>query len=381
MSKRTGLHALKPLAASIGIGLFLMGQAQAATEVSATASYNLGGAGVNVLDSGVSTSSVDVLTFPYDYSGNSAGIHTYGSPGGDFGSRSSGAGNYDVTGLFTLTQSITNTSAVAQHATFNFYITPGLLQNEIRSDLSSNGYYVAAGINFNILRNGASVWNSQAALRTDASGTTYSHSGANILTQSDATTYTIAGGAYSVDLGVINAGQSINLQYTLSTYANGNAPSTGYFTAPSQTVNVPEQTIFHPEHTYEQWVSDGYGGYGGYGDGGYGGYGGYGGGHYESVTVPAYTEVLPAHTVTTPSYTSYGQASGSHASSGDPFSIDWDGSPSSVYDATGNFAKPPTNPFEVKMSAVPEPQAYAMVLGGLTVVGALARRRRDKQQA
>lgn len=389
MSKVICRHTLKPLAASIGLSLLLAGAAQAATQVSATASYTLGGGSTYELAdpaSGTSNGNVDVLSFPNDYLTNSsAGIHTYGGPDGNFGSRSSGYGYYDVTGLFTLTQSVTNTSATAQHAIFNFYITPGLLQNDVRSDLSRNSaYYVAAGIKFDIKRDGSSVWTSGATLRTDAGGTTYTQTGTNIYTQTGATMYDVGGGHYSVDLGVVNAGASISLQYNLSTFANGNAPGYGDYYVPLQTVTVPEQSVFHPEHTYDQWVYDGgYGGYGGYGCeamtlASVGGYGGCGNGHWETITVPASTEVVPAHTVTTGGYTTQGEPSGSHASSGDPFDINWEGRVTDVYDATGNPGKSPANPFNVTM--VPEPEAYAMGVGGLMVVGAaMARRRRHKR--
>jgi hypothetical protein len=360
----------KPVVVSIGLCVWLIGAAQA--QVSATASYSLGGGSVVSLAdpaSGSAATGVDVLAFPSDANGYTAGIHTYGGLDGNFGSRSSGYGYYDVTGLFSITQSITNSTAVAQRARFNFYITPGLLQNDVRSDLSTSGNYVAAGIKFDITRNGASVWNSGASLRTDASGTAYSQTGTNIYTQTDARTYDIGGGHYEADLGVINAGESITLQYKLSTLANGHAPGGGAFTIPAQTFTVPEQTIYHPAQTYTQWVYDG-GEYGGYG------YGGYGGGHLETVTLPASTEVIPEHTVTSASYVAYGEHSGSHASSGDPFDVSWYGQVAPVTDVTGNLVKPLANPFSVTMTAVPEPQAYAMAIGGLAVVGALARRRR-----
>jgi MYXO-CTERM domain-containing protein len=94
------------------------------------------------------------------------------------------------------------------------------------------------------------------------------------------------------------------------------------------------------------------------------------------VTLPASTEVIPEHTVTSASYVAYGEHSGSHASSGDPFDVSWYGQVAPVTDVTGNLVKPLANPFSVTMTAVPEPQAYAMAIGGLAVVGALARRRR-----
>jgi hypothetical protein len=391
MSKLICRHAIRPLATACGLSMLLIGAAHADTQVSATASYTLGGGSTYYLAdpaSGTSSGSVDVLSFPNDYLTNSStGIHTYGGPDGNFGSRSSGYGYYDVTGLFTLTQSVTNTAATAQHAIFNFYITPGLLQNDVRSDLSRNSaYYVAAGIQFDIKRDGSSVWNSGATLSTNASGTTYTQTGTNIYTQTGVTMYDVGGGHYSVDLGVVNAGQSISLQYKLSTFANGNAPGYGDYYVPLETVTVPEQSVFHPEHTYNQWVYDGgYGGYGSYG--GYGcevptiavvsGYGGCGNGHWETITVPASTEVIPTHTVTTGGYTTQGEPSGSHASSGDPFDINWEGRVTDVVDATGNIGKAPASAFSVTM--VPEPEAWAMTLGGLTVVGAAAARRRRQR--
>jgi PEP-CTERM motif len=382
MSRSVRRLSIKPLALAISLGLLTLGAAHADTQVSATASYVLdNGTSVTLADPsvGTSTGSVDVLAFPWSTSTSSnAGIHTYGSPSGDFGSRSSGAGVYDVTGLFKLTQTITNTSATAQQANFNFYITPGLLQNSVRSDLGSNGYYVSAGIQFNIKRDGGSVWASGATLTTDASGTQYQQTGADIYTLAGPTEYTIGGQHLTADLGVINAGQTISLEYTLSTFARGNAPGTGNYTVPSRTISVPEQSVFHPEYTYQQWVYDGnggYGGYGGYGSSGYGGYGGYGG-HWETVTVPAWTEVIPSRTVTTESYTSFNEPSGSHASSGDPFQIIWTGDPVPFYDPSSSMElKPSASPFSVAMTPVPEPESLALALAGLGVVGWMARRR------
>ncbi len=73
-----------------------------------------------------------MIDFPYAGSTTSSAVlHSYGSTSGDFGSRSSGFGVYQVNGGFKLVESITNSSAVAQSATFSFAITPGLLSNTI----------------------------------------------------------------------------------------------------------------------------------------------------------------------------------------------------------------------------------------------------------
>ncbi len=372
MTPTTIRPAPRPLAVAISLGLLwaAASNAQASTTISASASYSLDGGAVNGLaqtGSDSSNQSVDVLDFSGN-GGSSSGIHTYGSVDGSFGSRSSGYGVYDVTGLFSITQSVTNTSSIAQNAVFNFYITPGLLQNQINSDLTPSGSYVSAGIKFDIKRNGGSVWTSEASLTTAGNGTStstaFTLNGADIYTQASPTSYNIGGGHYSVDLGVVNAHETISLSYDLSTFANGNAPSTGAFNSPEQTIHVPEQTLYHPEYSYQRWVYDGgYGGYGGYGYGGYG----YGGGHYETVTVPGFSEVVAAHDLTVAPYAAYGP-SGSHASSGDPFEINfYDGSVQGTYYGA--------NPFTVTTS-VPEPESYALAVGGLAVVGALARRRR-----
>lgn len=393
--------AIKPLTLALALA-FLAPISQASTQIQASASYRLdGGPLVELRDpvSGSATSgSVDVLSFPGAWAGgvgSGAGIHTYGGVSGDFGSRSSGQGDYDVTGRFVLSRTITNTASSAQQAVFNFYITPGLLQNDVRSDLSAAGRFVEAGINFDIQRDGSRIWSSQAQLRTDASGTTFSQAGTDLYAASGARSYNIAGGNYSVDLGVLDAGQSITLQYELSTFARGLAPSTGPYEQPLQTVVVPEQTVFHPEATYQVWVYDD-GEYGGYG--GYGGYGcnvptanvvpmalsdaiGCGSGRWETVVREAYTEVIPERSYQVGGITVEG-ASGSHANSGDPFDIDWLGGVQGIYDPiTGEALSAGPSPFSISLSPVPEPSTWLLMVSGLMAAGALGRVRARRQAA
>ena len=305
----------------------------------ATGSYQLGSdAIVNLLSSG--SPNVDVLDF--SNSGlNSAGLHSYGSDSGNFGSRSSGSGVYNVNGMFRISETITNTSAIAQNATFNFFVTPGLISNEIGSALTGSNQ-VSAGLNFDIKRNGSSIWGSSATLTSNAGGTTYTTTGDAGLYSGAGTYYSVAGASRSVDLGVINAGQSITLSYEMSSFANG--------------VSVAGPDRFVPETTYHvpgQWVEPCW-------ECGYGG------------SVSQYVE---AHDVTVPAYTVLGTASGSHASSGDPFTIDW---------YTGHAystGQPSVDPFGSSVTftaAVPEPSEYALMLAGLGLMGWTARRRRAK---
>lgn len=367
--------ALRPLAAAIGFALYASASAQVVEtqSVSATASYSLGGSATVPLaatSSAPSVYNVDVLDF--QYGSNQSGIHTYGGPDSTFGSRSSGAGVYDVNGLFSIVQNVTNNTATAQRATFNFFIIPGLLQNDIRSNITGS-QYVSSGIQFNVKSNGTSVWGSKADLTTTAAGTSLLLSGQDLYTPAlpsgggNPTTYTIAGGLFSIDLGVIGAGETIALQYDLQTYARGDATGNGSFTVPEQTITVPDQVVFVPEQRYT--VYDNGSGYG-YGDG----YGGYGGGYGASheVVIPEHNEVIPGYTYTVGGQTFVDQASGSHASSGDPFGFD--GFSGGVYDLGQQAGRLPNI---VTFSAVPEPEGYALALAGFTVLGLMARRRRQ----
>jgi hypothetical protein len=290
---------------------------------------------------------------------------------------------YDVTGLFVIEQTVVNTSSIAQNAIFNFEITPGTLLNDIRSNLQS-GEYVAAGLTFNIQANGNNVWGSSASLRTDATGTTYQQTGADIYTPAVGvapTTYSVDGGHFSVDLGVVNAGESLTLRYALSTFASGVAPGHPgeVYSVPEQTVEIPGRTVFVPEQTYQYWSYDGGGyGYGGYGGGyGYGGYGGgYGGvscdgGYYTegsgscmTVVQPSYTFELPGYTYSTGGYTYWGANSGSMASSGDPFDIYFGGGSSAYGPASVTL-----------VTAVPEPSTYVLMFACLAIMGLTVRRR------
>ncbi|CAN5229204.1 hypothetical protein BH11PSE10_BH11PSE10_00540 [soil metagenome] len=307
------------------------------------------------------TSSVDVLAFPSNAMGDMAGLHSYGNAYAAFGSRSSGYGIYDVTGSFKIVQTITNNTASAQNVNFSFYITPGMLQNDVRS-VFSGAQFVSSGLAFDIKRDGSSIWGSSATLSTTASGTSFTSNGAALYTTSasDPTYYSINGLSQNVDLGVLGAGNSLQLSYTLSTFAKGNATGGPDIVVPEHSFVVPDQWV--------QGQCDGYGYGGNCGNGSF----------------------LPGEVITVPGYTIHGQTSGSHGSSGDPFSFSFD-NPDPVTGFTGmpltaNFdpysqaALPPGISQGVVQftSAVPEPSGYALMALGLLPVLALARRRKQQ---
>jgi hypothetical protein len=294
---------------------------------------------------------VDVLSFPGS-GNNNAGLHSYGSIDGNFGSRSSGYGGYDVAGSFRIVQTITNSSSVAQAARFNFFITPGLLSNDIGSALTGSEF-VSAGLKFDVQLNGSSIWGSSATLTSNAAGTSLGTTGDSSLYSGSGAYYSVDGISKSVDLGVINAGGSVTLSYELDSFARGSSSS-----GPDRV--VPETTY----HVPDQWIAPGCAGYGELGVA------------LARVAVAAECGGDPVfvagHDVTVPAFTVAGAFSGSHGSSGDPFDIDFgNGSPFFNTNAADPFGA------NVILSSVPEPSTYALMLGGLGLVGWAARRRRS----
>jgi hypothetical protein len=334
------------------------------TSLQASGSYALGGvAAPPLLASNSSPSagaSVDVLSFPSSPP-NSAVLHSYGTTTGNFGSRSSGAGVYDVSGAFKIVMTISNTSSVAQTARFDFNITPGLLSNSIASALTGSDF-LSTGLNFDVRRGGASVWSSSASLTSSASSTIFNTSGdTSLYARSSDTYYSVDSVSKSVDLGVINAGESFDLTYELDSFAKGSS------VAGADRV-VPDTSYFVPD----QWVdvcSNGYG---------------YGGlptaSAYGAPCTFGTLTFVPGHTVVVPGYTVHGDVGGSHASSGDPFDIDLNGNvisdPRQLRADAARFGAS-VQLTDVPVGAIPEPETYALMLGGLALVGWMARRRRS----
>ena len=310
----------------------------------ASGSYQLGsGPLLSQTSAYPSSNPVDVVAFPTS-GANQAVYHSYGSTSGNFGSRSSGNGVYDVSSAFNIAETITNNSLVAQAATFNFFITPGMLGNFINSPLTG-AEFVSSGINFDILRNGSSVWSSAATLTSNAVGTTFTATGDVGLYSGAGTYYTINGVSRSINLGILNPSESINLSYTLASFAVGNSSAGPGMFVPEMINHVPGQWIIRRCKDDNSAVTnppciDG-----------------------ERVYVPAHDVVVPEHTIPP------GMTSGSHGSSGDPFNIDFNGNP--VFSGTA-FDPKGAN---VVLSAVPEPATSALLLAALGVLGFMTRRK------
>ncbi|MBT9501634.1 MAG: FxDxF family PEP-CTERM protein [Burkholderiaceae bacterium] len=214
-----------------------------------------------------------------------------------------------------------------------------MVQNDIGSALGA-GQYVEAGLKFDVKKGSDSIWDSSATLRSDELGTTASFGGDTSLYAGSGTLYSVLGVTREIDLGVINAGESFELSYELTTFANG-------VSAAGDDRWVEPTTFTVPEGWYV------------YGDCGAYGYG------YGCGTQP------PGTVIDVPGYWVPGTVSGSHASSGDPFEIRFGPDDKFYASISGNPGYG-----SVSLQPVPEPATYAMLLGGLGVLGWAARRRR-----
>jgi hypothetical protein len=304
----------------------------------ATGSYSLGGGATTSLIDQLPNTSVDVLDFPSNGL-NSAGLHSYGSTSGNFGSRSSGAGVYDVTGGFKIVETITNNGSTAANAAFNFYITPGYLTNTVLAPFAL-GEFVATGISFNLKVNGATLWSSSASLTSNANGTTFSSSGSDItsLFTGGGTNYVVNGANKSIDLGVLDVGQMLELSYELTTFAKGQStPATG-------AVTVPETTVVVPAH----WADPC-------------------GGDCSNLTLV----FVPESIRTIGEFQTFDPINGSQGSSGDPFDV--------PLFPLANGAGVTLSP--VIGTAVPEPSINALFALGLGALGFASRRRKVTPRA
>ncbi|MDH5546717.1 MAG: PEP-CTERM sorting domain-containing protein [Gammaproteobacteria bacterium] len=220
-----------PLAASLLV--FLAPLAHAVPTINAEVQYNVGTISGTDQDGPLTASSggVDVLAQQQDGYYNNVFYHTYGTAGGNFGSRVSGGGEFDITGVFTYSDTLVNTTSATQQYIFEFDVVAG--------ELAASGYNLAAGefvqASYNIdisIDTGAglyTVWSSSAAVQmTDAGGTL--SEGGNLL---DGATLTSDGSSgyihydwdntmRNVFLGEFASGSSFDFVYTLSASASSN---------------------------------------------------------------------------------------------------------------------------------------------------------------
>ena len=199
-----------------------------ALEIKAEVTGTVGGVAFpSHIDGPAGSGSVDVL-------GSAVGpsflsdvfYHTYGSEFGDFGSRVSGNGIFDITGTFSYKDTITNTSGSTQAYDFDFTVVPGEIAVSGTPMLS--GEYLMAEYSIDILVDGVSIWDSSAKVEKDSSSTSATFTfGGNSLGGSTFDLAQYSGYSWntymdSVLLGMLDHGESLDFEYILTSHAVGN---------------------------------------------------------------------------------------------------------------------------------------------------------------
>ena len=210
----------------IALPLALMALAPTAHALSmnATANWTVGvtdPAGSN--SASASSGSVDIGGGAVDSTNNANSVfyHTYGNDSGNFGSRTSGTGNFDITGQYSFHE---NYVASGGATTFNFHIVPGELGV---SNLALTGLeQLLATYTLDIRLDGISVWNSNAQLNQTSGGTAFTQGGASIGGALLSNHYSWSDYFGNVALGTFAAGHNFTIDYDLTTHAAGNLTCT-----------------------------------------------------------------------------------------------------------------------------------------------------------
>lgn len=204
---------------------------QAAT-IQADATWTLGGLprpGSPDIDGPATSGFVDVLAGDTDTSNNNVFYHVYGDVSGNFGSRVSGNGTYNIDGLFTYQDTFVNPTTSSVPASFTFTIIPGELTTYTSSSYTPTaGENLFAGYDIDIRVNGISVWDSSAEVMYDGgtNTTSFMDTGTNSLGGTfSGNSYTWGVVTNTIPLGTLAPGQTFLLEYDLKTTAYGNLPT------------------------------------------------------------------------------------------------------------------------------------------------------------
>jgi len=225
MQKKSFNSIILPTVALSLLGLSCSAQSAL---ISATADWTLnGGAAASDIDGPATSGNVDILSSDNNGLGDSVFYHTYGSTTGNFGSRVSGTGNFDISSLFSFSETYRNTASTAQNASFDFSIIPGNLDLNFEGGTMLTGNFLNAGYAIDVRITGSNVitgWDSAVSLSLTDAGSTFTQTGTDIGGTYNAFNNRYSWGTFNqnLDLGSIAAGATFTIEYDLRTTASGN---------------------------------------------------------------------------------------------------------------------------------------------------------------
>lgn len=206
----------------LAVATALTGPAMAAT-LSTSATY-AAGAATPTVQSDSNTTGVDIFPSASDADGSNLFGHSYALPSGYFGTRGSGAGNFMIDSFARYEASITNTTGVASSFIATFVIADGEVGGFMSGDALGA---MQAKVTAEIKVDSVVAFTSSAEMSMSNAGTpTFTFAGVELNPGSASATPGSGGyswGSYTgtLDLGVLAPGQTVNIDYLLTSYASG----------------------------------------------------------------------------------------------------------------------------------------------------------------
>ncbi|MCP5153045.1 MAG: PEP-CTERM sorting domain-containing protein [Ectothiorhodospiraceae bacterium] len=175
--------------------------------------------------SGISHTIDEVVTVGGGPTGTIAGrVEVEGTTEGEFSLLGFGQQSiWDVESSFGFTETIDNTSPEAQAFAMDFRISAGALDLRAFELLPGPGQSMTAGYEARIRVNGVEVFVSTATLRFGSSPTLVTGGtdlGGSLATTTQRRTYSWGDFLGTLDLGVLDAGESLTLDYTMRTFTS-----------------------------------------------------------------------------------------------------------------------------------------------------------------
>ena len=214
-----------PAALAVGAAIWALGNAAAADPVvlSANSIASAGGSNATTISSSYSGYEGSRASLSNALGNGSA--YSFSNVGGAYAVRSDASGEASGRAAASFAQLLTNTSGMTQHYTMSFHIYGGYMSSYLNgSALLTGTEFLTASYLADISVNGNNVFHSAATIRRDAVGTSGSTEGTVLNAFDDVTdgNYSWGGDYFTVDLGTVLDGGTINVVASLSNESASN---------------------------------------------------------------------------------------------------------------------------------------------------------------